>query len=193
MLRTSSHADLTLSPSLRRRFRPAAWAVLALLASGATVQAADSIRVVPIARNGVVLISFDLADGFTEDVRAAIASGLRTAITYTVELRLEVPFWVDRTIASTVVSNTVQYDNLTRRHSVSRAIDGRVDESKVTEDEALVRGWLTALQRLPLFETSKLEPNRQYYIRVSARTQPRNGVLPWSNAVSGLAKFTFIP
>jgi hypothetical protein len=172
-------------------------AVLVLAASAllpSLARAQDSIRVVPLARDGVVLVSFDLADGFTEDVRAAISSGLRTTITYTVELRLEVPFWIDRTIASTVVSNTVQYDNLTRRHNVSRAIDGRVDESKVTEDQAVVRTWLTALQRLPLFETSKLEPNREYYIRVSARTQPGNGALPWTAGVaSGLAKFTFIP
>ena len=26
-----------------------------------------------------------------------------------------------------------------------------------------------------------------------ARTQPRNSSIPWSSAVSGLAKFTFIP
>jgi len=172
----------------------AAVLAVACLTLGGTAHAADDIRVVPLARDGFVLISFDLPEGFTEDVRAAIASGLKTTFTYTVELRLEVPFWIDRTIASAVVSNTVQYDNLTRRHTVSRAVDGRVDDSKVTEDGGTVRNWLTALQRLPLFETGKLEPNREYYIRVSARTQPGGSPLPWTSGVaSGLAKFTFIP
>jgi hypothetical protein len=155
--------------------------------------AQDSIRVMPIARDGFVLVSFDLADGFTEDVRAAIASGLRTTVTYTVELRLEVPFWVDRTIAEALVSSSVQYDNLTRKASVTRGVNGRTDETRLFEDEADIRRWLTSLKRLPLFETTHLEPNREYYIRVSARTQPRSGSIPWSNAVSGLAKFTFLP
>src|SRR5688500_17850449 len=115
--------------------------LLALFLSAATLLAADSIRVLPVARDGAVLVSFDLADGFTPEIRDAIASGLKTTVTYTVELRLEVPFWIDRTIASTVVSNTVQFDNLTRWHTVSRAIDGRVDESKDTTDQALVRDW----------------------------------------------------
>ncbi|MBM3778330.1 MAG: DUF4390 domain-containing protein [Acidimicrobiia bacterium] len=168
--------------------------VLALvLAATVPLQAADSIRVIPLARDGVVLVSFGLDDTFSDDVRAAAASGLRTTVTYTVELRLEVPFWIDRTIASTVVSNTVQYDNLTRRATVTRTVDGRLDDTWVTDDEATLRTWLTTLQRFPLFETSRLEPNREYYIRVSARTQPKNGSLPWSNPVSGFAKFTFIP
>lgn len=176
-----------------RLARILALSVLMLVGNGGFAHAQESIRVVPLARDGSVLVSFNLADGFTEDVRAAIASGLRTSITYTVELRLEVPFWVDRTIAEAVVSSSVQYDNLTRRASVARSVDGRSEETKVLEDEASIRAWLTSLQRIPLFDTARLEPNREYYIRVSARTQPRNSSIPWSSAVSGLAKFTFIP
>ncbi len=176
------------------RFSGMAMLCLLLLAGSARpAQAQESIRVVPLARDGSVLVSFNLADGFTDDVRAAIASGLRTTITYTVELRLEVPFWVDRTISEAVVSSSVQYDNLTRRAAVTRSVDGHSDETKTLEDEAGIRTWLTSLQRIPLFDTAKLEPNREYYIRVSARTQPRNSSLPWSTAVSGLAKFTFLP
>src|SRR5262245_60505463 len=137
-----------------RRF--AGLAVVALLLGTVPLSAADSIRVVPLARDGSVLVSFQMPNGFTPELRDAIASGLKTTVTYTVELRLHVPLWIDRTIASSVVSNTVQYDNLTRWHTVSRAIDGRVDESKETDDEAVVRAWLTSLQRLPLFATSEL-------------------------------------
>jgi hypothetical protein len=174
-------------------FRLSLWGVLALSLSGATLQAADGVRIVPLVRDGQVLVTFELEDGVTENIQAAIHSGLRTTLTYTVELRLEVPAWVDRTIAETVVSNSVQYDNLTRRHSVSRTIDGRVEDAKVTEDEALVRQWLTSLQRLPLFRTSQLEPNREYYVRVLVRAQPGNqSFWPWSEGASGQAKFTFL-
>src|SRR5205809_1068115 len=106
--------------------RLGALCALGLLLGAVTLSAADSIRVVPLARDGSVLVSFDMPNGFTDELKDAISSGLKTTVTYTVELRLEVPLWIDRTIASTVVSNTVQYDNLTRSHTVSRAIDGRV-------------------------------------------------------------------
>ena len=105
---------------------------VALIALSATLFAADVIRIVPLVRDSQVLVSFELADGYTEDVRAAIHSGLRTTFTYTVELRLDVPIWIDRTIATAVVSNTVQYDNLTRRHSVQRTLVGRVEQARVT-------------------------------------------------------------
>jgi hypothetical protein len=57
-----------------------------------------------------------------------------------------------------------------------------------------VRRWLTTLSRLPLCATNKLERNREYYVRVSARKQPqRTFPFGWSSSISGQAKFTFIP
>jgi hypothetical protein len=168
---------------------------LALTVSAVALFAADGIRIVPLVRDGTVLISFSLADGFTDDVRAAIRSGLRTTFTYTVDLRAEAPVWVDRTIASTVVSRSVQYDNLTRRHTVVPTIDGRVGDALVTESDAEVREFVTSVDRLPLFRSVKLEPNREYYVRVRAEVRPRNGsfLWPWGGGRSAQAKFTFIP
>ena len=74
--------------------------VLTLAAGPADVlaQQAQGLRIVPLVRDDQVLISFQLADGYTDEVRAAILSGLKTTFTYTVDLRLDVPGWVDRTI-----------------------------------------------------------------------------------------------
>lgn len=172
-----------------------AWCALAIFLSVAPLQAADGIRIVPIVRDGSVLVTFELADGFTADVRAVIQSGLRTTFTYTVDLRLDVPTWVDRTVGTAVVTNTVQFDNLTRRHTVTRTVDGRIEDSLVTDNEETVRQLMTSFDRLPLFRTSRLEPNREYYIRVQAQARPRSGAFlwPWDGGPSGLAKFTFIP
>lgn len=183
-------------PDVRRRrvLRLAAAAVAVWLA-GAVQARADTLKIVPLVRNGQVLVSCQLADAYTEDLRAVIQSGLRTTFTYTVELRLKVPMWVDRIVESAVVTTTVQYDNLTRRHSVSRLLDGRVEDAKVTDDESAVRDWLTAFDKLPLFRTGRLEPNREYYVVVRAAARPANDVplWPWGATVSGMTKFTFIP
>jgi hypothetical protein len=168
--------------------------VIVLMSVGTLIGAAESLRIVPIVRDDQVVVSFQLSDVFNEQVREAIGSGLRTTFTYDVELRMVVPAWVDRTVATAVVSASDQYDNLTRRHLLSRTIDGRVVDALVTDDEAVVRTWLTELTRVPLVHTSRLDPRREYYVRVAARTRPNGAsILGWTTAVSGQARFTFIP
>jgi hypothetical protein len=188
-------AIVTKSPSSRLSAAQRICAVVALAASVTVLVSADVLRIIPLVRDGTVLISFSMADGFTDDVRAAIRSGLRTTFTYTVDLRAEVPAWVDRTIASAVVSTAVQYDNLTRRHTVVRTLDGRVEQAQVTESDAEVRQLVTTIDRLALFRTVRLEPNREYYVRVRAEVRPRNGAFmwPWGSGTSAMARFTFIP
>lgn len=161
----------------------------------ASMVAADGLRVVPLVRDGTVLVSFSLGDGYTDEVRAAIKSGLRTTFTYTVDLRAEAPAWLDRTVASAVVSIAVQYDNLTRRHTIVRAIDGRVEQAQVVEDDGVVRQLVTTADRIALFRAVRLEPNREYYVRVRAEVRPRSAafVWPWGGGRSAQTKFTFIP
>jgi hypothetical protein len=170
------------------------WFAAAFLAASVSLQAQQALRIFPLVRDDKVLVTFELSDGFSPDVRAAILSGLKTTFTYTVDLRLDVPVWADRTIGTAVVTNSVEYDNLTRRHTIVRMIDGRIDQSQVTEDEAAVRQWMTSFKQLALFRTTPLLPNRDYYVRVTAVARPTNGSLlwPWGSTTSAQAKFTFI-
>lgn len=169
--------------------------VCGVVALAVGLSAAD-MRVTPLARDGHVWVMFELADGFTPEVHAAIQSGLPTTFTYDVELRRRVPFWPDRTLEAVTIAVSVTFDNLTRRHQLSRMLDGRVEASRVTEDEEDVRRWLTIFERVPLFRTGGLEPNTEYYVRVRALTQPHDSLFfwPWGRrAISGNTNFTFIP
>jgi hypothetical protein len=166
---------------------------VALLAAAVSLSA-DSVRIVPIVNERQVLVNVDMADVYSDDVRELISSGLRTTFTYDIELRMLVAAWVDRTIVTTTVSMTDEYDNLTRRHNLTRTVDGRIEDAIVTDDETEVRRWLTAIHRLPLCATTKLERNRDYYVRVTARQRPqRNFPFGWTAKISGQAKFTFVP
>jgi uncharacterized protein DUF4390 len=180
--------------SAPRSLKQALFCALALVSLAVPLIAAQGLRIVPLVRDDRVLVTFELADGFTDEVRAAVLSGLKTTFTYTVDLRLGVPAWVDRTIATAVVTNSVEYDNLTRQHTVVRVLDGKVENTQVTGSEAMVRQLMTSFQRLPLFRTSVLEPNREYYVRITATARPTNGAFlwPWGSGTSGQAKFTFI-
>jgi len=179
--------------SLRRR-GVLLGSVLALLAVVPLL--AQSIRVTSLTRDDRVLVSFELTEVYNDDLKAAIESGLPTSITYDVELRRATSLWVDRMVGTARVTASVRFDNLTRRYQLSVMHDGRVEDSRVTDDEQAVQQGLTTFTRLPLFRTSLLEPNAEYYVRVRAQTRPRNSlfVLPWERGgVLGSAKFTFLP
>ncbi len=173
--------------------RSAIFAVM-LGASLVTLYAAEGLRIVPLVRDDSVFVSFELTDGYTGEVRDAVKSGLKTTFTYTVELRQDVPAWVDRTIATSVITNTVQYDNLTRRATLVRTLDGHVESTQSTEDEAVIKQAMTTFQKMPLFKTAELEQNREYYVRVRATARPTNGSMlwPWGSGISGITKFTFL-
>jgi hypothetical protein len=161
--------------------------------SASTADAPD-VTVTPIARDGQVLVSFDMVDGLTSDVRDAIQSGLSTTFTYDLELRRG-DGWFERVIASIAITATVRFDNLTRRYQMSRSVDGRIEDARPTEDLEAVRVWMTHFERVPLSQTKSLEANGEYSVRVRAYTRPRNAwfAWPWSGIVLGNAKFTFIP
>jgi hypothetical protein len=163
-------------------------------ASATFAQAQQTLRVTPLVRDDQVLVSFELANGLTDEVRAAIQSGLKTTFTYTIELRMEVPAWVDRTIGTATIASSVEYDNLKRQYMMGLRIDGRTEESRSTTEESDVRQWMTTVKHLALFKTSILEPNREYYVRVSATARPSNGSFMWpfGSGTSAQGKFTFI-
>jgi hypothetical protein len=170
------------------------WCAAVVLAAGAIAHAAQTLRIVPSVRDNQMFVSFEVAEGYTDDVRDAIASGLRTTFSYDVELRMVAHGWVDPRVATAVISTSDRFDNLTRRHTLTRTVDGREQDSITTESEATVRQWLTTLDKIPICKTSKLDPNRDYYVRISARVQPyHTSMFGWTSALVGQAPFTFIP
>jgi uncharacterized protein DUF4390 len=167
------------------------WSVLVLLAV-VTVRSEETLRIVPAIDGSRVVVSFELNDAYNDTVREAIASGLRTTFTYQLELRT--PAWIDRTVGTSIVATTDQYDNLTRRHTLTRTVDGRVEDVLVTDDDAVVKTWLTKWSRVPVADTAKLDPTRDYYVRVTTRTRPLGGsLLGLTRTITGQVKFTFIP
>lgn len=168
---------------------------LGLVASAAVLQGADAdLRITPTVSNDRLLVSFELGGADVNAVHEAIASGLRTTFAYELELRTVVPGWFDRTIATTVVTMSDQYDNLTRRHTLSRSVDGRLEDATVTEDEAIVRSWLTKLTRVAVYDTSRLDAARDYYVRITSRARPFGGsLLGLTRTITARAKFTVVP
>ncbi len=156
----------------------------------------QTLQVTPLPRDGELLVSFKLDEALTDEIRTAIHSGLTIKFVYKVDLRRSSAIWVDRTIASAVVTATVRFDTLTRLYHDSRAVDGRIEFAATTAKEDLAWSTLTRdFARLSLFRSTPLEPNAEYYVRVTANASPRNStfIWPWrGDDAMGFAKFTFI-
>ena len=164
--------------------------------AGPLSAASQKLQVVPLPKDGEVLVSFKLDEALTDEIRAAIHSGLTIKFVYKVDLRRSSAVWFDRTIASAVVAATVRFDTLTRLYHVSRTLYGHTEWADPTAKEDVAWSTLTSdFARLSLFRGTALEPNAEYYVRVSANASPRNSafVWPWQgDDAMGFAKFTFV-
>jgi hypothetical protein len=169
---------------------------IALTALWASPSGAQTIEITPLARDGRLLVTFNLTDGLNDEVRAAIHSGMNITFQYQVDLRRSTTLWLDRTIASAVVTASVRYDTLTRKYHFTRMHDGRTEFFDITDSYDAVQRWLTDFDKLPLFNAGTLERNTEYYVRVRATKSPRNSsfIWPWAgHDVMGQVKFTFLP
>jgi Domain of unknown function (DUF4390) len=155
----------------------------------------SEIRVTPLVAEGKVSASFSAPAGFSDDARAVLASGLLLTFTYAVELRRPASIWFDPALAQTSAAADAKLDTLTGVYQVSKSLDGRVVWSDRTSDEAQVRNWITAFERVPLDTAQRLEPNVDYYVQVRLQVTPRRTfyLWPWGRGDgAGRAIFTFL-
>jgi hypothetical protein len=170
------------------------FAVIVLLMTAARPASAQALQVTPLAKDGRILVTLRMTDVFSDEVRAAMQSGLRITFVYDIELKRSTALWVDRTLATATVTATIEYDILARRYLATRREDGHMEKVDTFDREEDARAWLTEFDKLPLFNSGSLEFNSEYYLRVRARTKPLNQsfVWPWEGGIAGLAKFTFL-
>lgn len=157
---------------------------------------AQIVDLVPVLRKDTIDVSFRMADAFSEEVERAVASGLPVSFRFTVQLKKVRIAWLNKKVVVRRIRTTVTYDNLTERYKLSREIDGEIDATEMVSDPEAMRRFMVTVESLALFDTSLLEPNGEYYLRVKGVIRDRNLFLfiPW-DVGSGWEKayFTYLP
>lgn len=168
-----------------------------LVLSDATyVSAAEIVDLVPVIREHRIYVSYRVEDAFTEEIEHAIATGLEVRFRYNVELKRDRGLWPDQKVASRRIEVSVTYDNLMKRYSLTREIDGEFDATRMVEDAHGMRRFMTTFESLGLFDVDLMQPNEEYYLRVNAVTRDRNVLLfiPWDAGADWKeAHFTYVP
>jgi hypothetical protein len=181
---------------MKRRVLNTMGGYLLALALSSTISAAEIVELVPVVRSDGILVSFGVDDAFDEDIAQAIDSGLEVSFRYNIELRRVRRAWLDEKEASRQIRTTVAYDNLTKRYSLTREIDGEIDATELVDNPDAMRRFMTTFESLLLFDVSSMEANEEYYLRVNGVMRVKNVLLliPWDVGADWReAHFTYIP
>jgi hypothetical protein len=170
--------------------------IVVALAGNLPAWGAEIVDLVPVVSGNTIQVSFRMSGAFSEEVERAVASGLPVTFRFTVQLKKVRTPWINEKVATRTIRTTVTYDNLTERYKLSRELDNEIVATEVLSDPEAMRRFMVTMESLQLFDTSLLEPNGEYYLRVKGVIRDRNLFLliPW-DVGSGWMKayFTYLP
>lgn len=114
-----------------------------------------------------MILNARLADGFTDDILEAIGNGMPMTFTYKVEMLENSTFWFDSLVSEITISNTVQYDPVTKTFQFSST--GKNAQPKIiTRDIDLYKKLMLSVENVAVASLRELDPEETYYIRVKA-------------------------
>ena len=166
------------------------------LGAAAETTGAEIRGLVPVVRVDGIIVSFRVDGAFTDEIAHAIETGLEVSFRYNIELKRVRRAWLDQKLAAKQIRTTVTYDNLTKRYSLTREVDGEIDATTVVADVSAMQRFMTEFESLPLFDLSRMVPNEEYYLRANGVMKDRNLLLfiPWDVGAGWReAHFTYLP
>jgi len=122
-----------------------------------------------------------LEGGLTPEVEEEIAAGLSTTIEYRLHVYRRRPAFFDQLLLKKRIECTVRYDTLTHQYTLTRRVDGDLQETRVTDDPEAMREFMTALRGVPLIKSVVLKPGEEYYLKAKSNLGLvwRFYVIPW--------------
>ena len=122
-----------------------------------------------------------LDGALTDQVQEEIAAGLATTIEYRLAVYRRRSAFFDQLVLKKRIECAVRYDTLTQQYTLTQRVDGDLLETKVTDDTAAMREFMTFLHDVPLLKSTALEPGEEYYLKAKSNLGLvwRFYVIPW--------------
>jgi hypothetical protein len=113
-----------------------------------------------------LLLYFNVADCFTEDMEKAINNGIYTTFNFFIRIYKVRNFWWNKKIESIKVSHDVQYDSLKKVYLVGRS---EMKDKKITvRDLDEVKELMCQVMGLRVAELQNLQTGLKYQVRMMA-------------------------
>ena len=158
-------------------------AALCAIASLRTAGAdAPSLADLKVLRQGEAYVAAArLEGGLTPELLEEIAAGLETTIEYRLHVCRRRTGWLDQVLVKRRVACTVRHDALTRQYTLTRRIDGDLQDTRVTADPSAMREFLTTLQGVPLIKAAELPAGEECYLKAKSTLGVvwRFYLIPW--------------
>jgi hypothetical protein len=118
-------------------------------------------------------VAFRLNGAFTPEVEEVLASGLPITFRHTLRAYRRRAAWLDRLISEQRVDTTAQLDTLTRQYRLSRAVDGQMVDTRLTDKPEEMKAWMTSVEGLELPWQGNVDPADLLYVKVKSEIQKR--------------------
>jgi len=113
-----------------------------------------------------LLIFLTIEGAFTENMKAAILSGVPTTVSFSISLEKMRNFWLNRKIADKNINHTIKYNPLRKEFTVKRSWER---EPIVTESITEAINLMADIDSLKVAPLSTLEKGVQYQIKAKAK------------------------
>ena len=117
---------------------------------------------------------------FTEEMKAAILSGIPVSFTFSILLYQVHDFWFDKRITNITTIHKIQYDTLKKEYSIIRTWE-KAGASMVLNFEK-ARQLISEINSLEVIPLKSLKKGKHYQLKVKSELNDRNyffSRLPW--------------
>lgn len=112
--------------------------------------------------------SFELVNGFTDELFERIQAGLADGFRYDFALSRDHKTWFDNRIDSTSLEVVAKFNAVTQEYLVHFRQDGKLIESRVVRERDELERVMTRFSRLPLFSVEDVNPDRRLTVKARA-------------------------
>ena len=113
-----------------------------------------------------LLLFGELRNSVTEDMLDGLHSGIPIHFSFFIELKKNVPNWIDEELISTQFSHTMSYDTLKEVYVVDTEESSKKKHTTPSLEEAA--NLLNEVNGLRIIALSSLEPDKNYRLRIKA-------------------------
>jgi hypothetical protein len=113
-----------------------------------------------------LLVFLTIEGAFTENMKAAILSGVPTTVSFNISIEKIRSFWLNRKIVDKKIDHTIKYNPLRKEFTVKRSWE---TEPIVTESFNEAINLMADIDNLKVVSLSNLEKGVQYQIKARAK------------------------
>lgn len=121
--------------------------------------------------------SFELIDGFSDELFERIRTGLASGFTFRFVLFRDQKRWLDNKLDSSELEVTAMYNAITREYLVNFKHDGKLIDSRIARDRPELERTMTRFDGLTIFHLGELNPRRRFLVRARAELGSKTTLL----------------